>query len=47
LALADAGLTRQDVDGLITCPPVGTREGIDVQIGTLLRLRPMYAASLQ
>lgn len=46
LALADAGLTKADVDGLITCRNLHNREGIDEQIGHLLGLNPTYSATL-
>lgn len=46
LALADASLTKHDVDGLITCRNLGTRDGIDEQIGQLLGLNPKYSATL-
>jgi acetyl-CoA acetyltransferase len=45
LALADAGLGRGDVDGLIACKSVQGR-GNDVATGELLGLNPRYAQSL-
>ncbi|GAA4553701.1 thiolase family protein [Pseudonocardia xishanensis] len=47
LALADAGLQKSDLDGLITCQPVGTRSGTDWQIGAALGIRPQYSATLE
>ena len=46
LALADAGLEKSDVDGLITCLNLSTRAGKDEQIGLLAGLNPRYSASL-
>jgi acetyl-CoA acetyltransferase len=46
LALADAGLTKDDVDGLITCRNLRTRDGIDEQIGLLMGLNPSFSATL-
>ena len=45
-ALADAGLEKKDVDGLITCRNLRSREGIDEQIGQLMGLNPNYSATL-
>lgn len=45
-ALADAGLDKNDVDGLITCRNLWSREGIDEQIGQLMGLNPNYSATL-
>jgi acetyl-CoA acetyltransferase len=46
LALDDAGLTKDDVDGLITCRNLHNREGIDEQIGRLAGISPRYSATL-
>jgi acetyl-CoA acetyltransferase len=46
LALADAGLRKDDVDGLITCRNLNTREGIDEQVGRMLGISPRYSATL-
>jgi acetyl-CoA acetyltransferase len=46
LALADAGVAKGAVDGLITCKAFGSGEGIDTQIGALAGLEPRYAATL-
>lgn len=46
LALADAGLVKADVDGLIVCPTLGGR-GSDVEIGRLAGLNPRYSATLR
>jgi acetyl-CoA acetyltransferase len=45
LALADAGLRKSDVDGLITCRSYGGA-GIDSEIGRLAGLNPRYSATL-
>ncbi|WP_345751044.1 thiolase C-terminal domain-containing protein [Microbacterium rhizophilus] len=45
-ALADAGLGREDVDGLITCRNLQARAGIDEQVGELLGIAPRYGATL-
>ncbi len=46
LALADAELTKADVDGLITCRSYGGA-GIDTEIGRLAGLNPRYSATLE
>ncbi|OZE91272.1 thiolase C-terminal domain-containing protein [Rhodococcoides fascians] len=46
LALADAGLTKHDVDGLITCRNLTGGAGIDEQIGHMLGLNPDFSATL-
>src|SRR6478735_5831963 len=46
-ALADAGLSKHDLDGLITCKVFGTGAGIDTQIGALAGLDPAYSATLE
>jgi acetyl-CoA acetyltransferase len=47
LALADAGLDRGAVDGLVTCKVFGSNEGVDTQIGALAGLAPRYSATLE
>jgi acetyl-CoA acetyltransferase len=46
LALADAGLEKADVDGLITCQNLRSRAGTDEQIGLLAGLNPAFSATL-
>jgi acetyl-CoA acetyltransferase len=46
LALHDAGLSKDDVDGLITCRNLHTRSGIDEQVGQMLGMNPAYSATL-
>jgi len=46
LALADAGLAKDDVDGLITCRNLQTRAGIDEEVGQLLGISPRFGATL-
>jgi acetyl-CoA acetyltransferase len=45
LALADAGIDKSRIDGLITCKAYGNF-GIDTDIGRLLGLNPAYSATL-
>lgn len=45
MALDDAGLTKSDLDGLITCKSYGGY-GIDTVIGRLAGLNPRYSATL-
>jgi acetyl-CoA acetyltransferase len=47
LALADAGISKHAVDGLITCKTFGSGQGIDTQIGALAGLNPRYSATLE
>lgn len=44
-ALADAGITKDQVDGLITCKSYGGF-GIDTEIGQALGINPRYSATL-
>jgi acetyl-CoA acetyltransferase len=44
LAVADAGLTKSDIDGLVTCSRSGA--GTDIAMGLLLGLNPAYSATL-
>lgn len=44
-ALADAGVGKAQIDGLITCKALGGG-GVDTVIGRLLGLNPAYSASL-
>src|SRR5438874_7484658 len=46
LALADAGLGKEEVDGLITCRAGGGVGGIDTGVGRLLGVHPRYSATL-
>lgn len=45
LALADAGISKHEVDGLITCRSFGGG-GVDVGIGALAGLNPRFSATL-
>lgn len=45
LALEDCGLTKHDVDGLITCRSYGGL-GVDTQIASLLGMNPRFSATL-
>lgn len=45
LALDDAGLSRRDVDGLVTCPS-NNGQGQDTTIGRMAGLEPSFSASL-
>jgi acetyl-CoA acetyltransferase len=45
LALDDSGLSKSDIDGLITCKSHGGY-GIDTRIGRLAGLNPRYSATL-
>ena len=45
-ALADAGIDKADVDGLITCKANLARGGVDVGVGALAGLNPRYSATL-
>lgn len=45
LALADAGLAKDRIDGLITCKSYGG-QGIDTEVGLVAGLNPRYSATL-
>ena len=45
LALDDAGLKKDDIDGLLTCRSFGDL-GVDTQIAPMLGLNPRYSATL-
>jgi acetyl-CoA acetyltransferase len=46
-ALANAGVGKEEVDGLITCRSEETGEGVDEQIGHLLGINPKFGATLE
>jgi acetyl-CoA acetyltransferase len=45
LALRDAAIDKQDVDGLITCRS-NSGQGVDTKIGEMLGISPSYSATL-
>lgn len=45
LALADAGIDKSQVDGLITCRSFGG-SGVDVEVGALAGINPRFSATL-
>jgi acetyl-CoA acetyltransferase len=45
-ALAEAGLDKSEVDGLITCKAGMTAGGVDAGVGHLLGVNPRYSATL-
>jgi acetyl-CoA acetyltransferase len=47
IALHDAGIPKDRLDGLITCKVSGSSEGIDTQIGAMAGLNPAYSATLE
>lgn len=47
IALRDAGIGKDQLDGLITCKVFGSGEGVDTQIGALAGLNPAYSATLE
>lgn len=49
LALADAGITKSQVDGLVTCKALRalTRTGTDEAMGQLLGLNPAFGSTLE
>lgn len=46
LALADAGIAKAEVDGLITCKAPLTTHGTDESMGPLLGINPAYSTTL-
>jgi acetyl-CoA acetyltransferase len=46
LALAEAGLEKGDLDGLITCKSAGTDSGLDTEIGRKAGMNPAFSATL-
>ena len=49
LAMADAGIDKSQIDGLVTCkPPRGpARTGVDENVGQLLGINPAFASTLE
>ena len=47
LALADAGMDKHQIDGLVTCQSARIGQGVDEDIGHLLGLNPKFSATLQ
>jgi acetyl-CoA acetyltransferase len=49
LAIADSGLDKSAIDGLVTCqPPLsGERAGLDEDMGQLLGINPAFSSTLQ
>ncbi len=49
LALADAGITRDEIDGLITCKQLRSAPGVGVDetVGQLLGINPAFASTLE
>jgi acetyl-CoA acetyltransferase len=48
LALADAGIGKDEIDGLVTCPPpfAADRSGLDETLGHLLGINPAFSTTL-
>lgn len=48
-ALADAGIDKSQIDGLITCKPPrsGEHAGVDEDIGAMLGIAPRFASTLE
>ena len=48
-ALADAGIDKSEIDGLVTCKPPRSAEnaGIDENIGQMLGINPAFASTLE
>ncbi len=48
IALSDAGISKDEVDGLVTCPPpfAADRSGIDENVGHLLGINPAFSTTL-
>ncbi len=49
LALADAGIDKSQIDGLVTCKPprAGTRTGVDEDLAQLLGINPAFSSTLE
>ena len=47
IALDDAGITKSQLDGLITCKEFGSGGGVDTHIGAMAGINPQYAATLE
>jgi acetyl-CoA acetyltransferase len=47
LALADAGINKAEIDGLVTCMPLRSTAGVDEDIGHLLGINPSFSTTLQ
>jgi acetyl-CoA acetyltransferase len=48
-ALADAGINKSQIDGLVTCKPLRSAEGsgVDENVGQLLGINPAFASTLE
>jgi acetyl-CoA acetyltransferase len=48
-ALADAGIDKSQIDGLVTCKPLRSPEnaGVDENVGQLLGINPAFASTLE
>src|ERR1700723_1862093 len=48
-ALADAGIAKGDIDGLVTCKPLRSPEnaGIDEDMGFMLGINPAFSSTLE
>jgi acetyl-CoA acetyltransferase len=46
LAIDDAGISKDEIDGLITCKPPLSSRGIDEAMGPLLGINPTYSTTL-
>lgn len=48
-ALADAGIDKSQLDGLVTCKPPGAnlRSGVDEDLGQLLGINPAFSSTLE
>lgn len=47
LALADAGIDKSEIDGLVTCMPPRGAGGRDEDVGFLLGINPAFSSTLQ
>ncbi|MEF2978072.1 thiolase C-terminal domain-containing protein [Subtercola sp. YIM 133946] len=49
LALADAGIDKSQIDGLVTCKPLRSPEhaGVDENIGQMLGINPAFSTTLE